>query len=191
MFLSIRWRKDCYFDVDVLFWRRRKYSEKENIFFLEEKKNRVGKGGKYLERISPKIVKDIVKSRFRSWPRDFCQFLEGFDIGLGRLGLGKKYRFWFRRIWSQIKSLGFENLVSDKKSRFRFQKIWSPSTSYELPVHCLRYLHRLHCLYYSNYSTLLKQKHNVCLDILVGKVRTLFKSVEDPEKLTSRFTAMF
>ena len=54
------------------------------IFFPEEKKNREGKEGKYLEKISPKIVKDIEKSRFRSQSRDFCQFLEGF---------GKKSRF--------------------------------------------------------------------------------------------------
>ena len=54
-------------DIDVLFRRRRKTEKKkeEDIlrrkisFFLEEKKNREGKGGKYLEKISPKIVKDI------------------------------------------------------------------------------------------------------------------------------------
>ena len=79
-------------------------------FFLEEKKNREGKGIKYLEKISPKIVKDIEKSRFRS--RDFCQFLESFGISLGELGLGKK----------ESVSVS-ENLVSEKKSRFWFRKI--------------------------------------------------------------------
>ena len=34
--------------------------------------------GKYLEKISPKIVKDIEKSRFWYLSRDFCQFLQGF-----------------------------------------------------------------------------------------------------------------
>ena len=46
--------KDFYVGVDVLFWRRRKTERKkeENIrrrgisYFLEEKKNREGKGGK-------------------------------------------------------------------------------------------------------------------------------------------------
>ena len=58
--------------------------EKENDFFLEEKKNR--EGGKYFS----KNVKDIEKSRFWSWSRDFCQFLEGFGIGFGEFGLRKK-----------------------------------------------------------------------------------------------------
>ena len=60
-----------------------------------------------MENISPKLVKDIENSRFRSWSRDFYQFLEGFGIGFGEFGLGKKSRFWFRKIWSQKKSLGF------------------------------------------------------------------------------------
>ena len=59
-----------------------------------------------MENITPKICKDIEKSRFRSRSRDFCQFLEGFGIGFGEFGLGKKSRFWFRRIWSRKKSLG-------------------------------------------------------------------------------------
>ena len=50
-------------------------------FSLEEMKNRKGKGGTYLEKISPKIVKDIEKSRFWSRSRDFCQFLGGFGVG--------------------------------------------------------------------------------------------------------------
>ena len=88
--------RDCYISVDVLFWRRirREEKKKENIrkmrisFFLDEKKNREEKGGKYLEKISPKIVKDIEKSWIRSRSRDFCQFMEGF--GFEKSGLGKK-----------------------------------------------------------------------------------------------------
>ena len=63
-----------------------------------------------MEKIFPKIVKDIEKSRFRSWSRDTCQFLDGF----GEFGLRKK-----------ISVLVSENLVSDKKSRFWFRsKFW-------------------------------------------------------------------
>ena len=49
--------KDCNvdIDIDILVRRRRKrrkiFGEGEN-FFLEEKKTREGKGGKYLEKIS-------------------------------------------------------------------------------------------------------------------------------------------
>ena len=73
-----------------------KYSEKENIFFLEEEKN---KEGKYLEEIFPKFSKDIEKSR----SRDLCQFLEGFgfgkkSVGFGKFGIGKKSRFRFQII---------------------------------------------------------------------------------------------
>ena len=91
-----------------------------------------------MENISPKLVKDIENSRFRSRSRDFCQFLEGFGIGFGEFGLGKKSRFWFRKIWSQKKSLGFgfrefglgkkvlvlvsENLVLEKSLAFGFGK---------------------------------------------------------------------
>ena len=57
-----------------------------------------------MEKISPKICKDIEKSRFRSRSRDFCQFLEGFGNGLGKFGLGKKSQF--RKTWYQKKSLG-------------------------------------------------------------------------------------
>ena len=55
-----------------------------------------------------------------------------------KLGLGKKSRFWFRKIWFRKKSLGFgfeniwsrkkvsvsvsENLVSEEKYRFQFRK---------------------------------------------------------------------
>ena len=39
----------------------------------------------------------------------------------------KKSRFWFRKIWSQKKIIGFgfRDLVSEEKYWFRFQKIWS------------------------------------------------------------------
>ena len=58
------------------------------------KKNREGKGGKYLEKISPKIVKNIEKSR----SRDFCQSQEGFGFGFGEFCLGfgfKKFGLGF------------------------------------------------------------------------------------------------
>ena len=98
-------------------WRRR-------IFFLEEKKYREGKGWKYLEKISPKIVKDVEKSQlFRSPSRDFCQFLERFDFHFGKFVFGKKSRIWFWKIWSQKKVSVSENLVLEKK--YRFRKIWS------------------------------------------------------------------
>ena len=80
--------------------RRRRIS-----FYLKEKKNREGKGGKYLGMICPKIVKSIEKSRFRSRSRDFCQFLKGFGIGFGEFGLGKK-----------VSVLISENLVLEKKA---------------------------------------------------------------------------
>ena len=65
-------------------------------------KNREGKGGKYLEMISPKIVKDIEMSRFRS--RYFCQFLEAFGIGIS---LGKKsVGFCFGKFGLVKKSIG-------------------------------------------------------------------------------------
>ena len=85
-----------------------------------------------MEKITPKICKDIEKSWFRSRSRDFCQFLEGFGIGFGKFGLRKKSRFWFRKIWSRKKVLVSvsENLVSDKKYRFRFRKIWSRKKSF-------------------------------------------------------------
>ena len=68
-----------------------------------------------METISPKICLDIEKSRFRF--RDFCHFLEGFGIGFGDFGLGKKSWFRFRR-----------KLVSDKK--YRFRKIWCQKKSF-------------------------------------------------------------
>ena len=49
----------------------------------------------------------IQKSWFRSWSRDFCQFLEGFGVGLGEFGLGKK-----------VSVLDSENLVSEKSFGF-------------------------------------------------------------------------
>ena len=79
-----------------------------------------------MEKISPKIVKDIEKSQFQSRSRDICQFLEGFNFGFGEFGLGKKYVFWFQKIWSRKKvSVSvLENLVSEKKSHF-WAKFWS------------------------------------------------------------------
>ena len=75
--------RDYYIDVDidVLFQGEEEWGRRIS-FFLEERKNREGKGGKYLEKISPKIVKDIEKSRFRFRSRSqyFCQFLEGFGL---------------------------------------------------------------------------------------------------------------
>ena len=110
--------KHCYVNVDVLF-RRKIFGEGEYLF-LEEKKNAEGKGGKYLEKISPKFVKDIEKSR----SRDFCQFLVSVSVSvLENLVLGKKYHFRFWRIWFQKKVSVSENLVAETKSRFR--KIWS------------------------------------------------------------------
>ena len=70
-----------------------------------------------MEGISLKIVKDIEKSQFRS--RDFCQFLEGFGIGFGEFGLGKK-----------VSVSVSENLVSEKKSPFQFRKIWYRKKSF-------------------------------------------------------------
>ena len=60
--------KDCYFDVDVLFRRRKK---RRKIFgageylFSGGGENTEGKGEKVLEKMSPKIVRDIEKSRLQ------------------------------------------------------------------------------------------------------------------------------
>ena len=81
------------------FWRRKKEKEKdENI---------------WKRSFQPKIVKDIEKSR----PLDFCQLLEGFGIGFGEFGLGKKVSVWVSENSVSEKSIsfGFENLVSEKK----------------------------------------------------------------------------
>ena len=101
--------------------------QRENIFFSRGDEKQRKKRRKYLEKISPKIVKDIEKSQFQSRSRDICQFLEGFNFGFGEFGLGKKYVFWFQKIWSRKKvSVSvLENLVSEKKSRYRFRsKFW-------------------------------------------------------------------
>ena len=66
--------------------RRKILIEGECLFSGGDEKQR-RKGGKYLEKISLKIVKDIEKSRFRSLSRDFCQFLEDFGFGSGELVL--------------------------------------------------------------------------------------------------------
>ena len=71
-----------------------------------------------MEKISPKIVKDIKKSQFQSRSRNFCQFLQGLGISFGEFGLGKKVLF-----------LILENMVPEKKSRFQFRKIWYQTKS--------------------------------------------------------------
>ena len=110
LFLSIRLRKAKTATLTFTFYsggeeKGGKYSETENIFFLGDKKNREGKGGTYLENISPQIVKDIKKSRFRSWSRDFCQFLECF--GVGKFGTGKKVSVSVSKNLVSKKSIGF------------------------------------------------------------------------------------
>ena len=86
-------------DIDVLFWRRRKRRktfEKENILFSGGKPEKEKE-----ENIWRRSLKDIAKSRFWFRSRDFCQFLEGFGIGFGEFGLGKKsLGFRFGKIWS-------------------------------------------------------------------------------------------
>ena len=57
--------KDCYVDVDVDVGGEEKggkYSEKENIFFLEENKNREGIGRKYISRRSLQKLSRILRS---------------------------------------------------------------------------------------------------------------------------------
>ena len=117
--LSIRWRKVKTATLTLTFYSggekiqrrklREKFGEGEYLFSGGEE-NREGKGGKYLENIFSKIVKEIKKSRFRS--RDFCQVLEDFvsvsenlvpekkNIGFafGEFGLGKK-------VWDPVKIL--------------------------------------------------------------------------------------
>ena len=120
--LSIRWRKVKTATLTLTFYSggekiqrrklREKFGEGEYLFSGGEE-NREGKGGKYLENIFSKIVKEIKKSRFRS--RDFCQVLEGFVSVSENLVPEKKYRFWFWRIWSRKKSMGSgQNFVSEK-----------------------------------------------------------------------------
>ena len=73
--------------------------------------------------ICPKIVKDVKnveKSRF--WSRS--QIFYDFGFGFKKFGIGKKYRFRFRKIWyrKEVSVLVSEFLVSEKKYRFRFRK---------------------------------------------------------------------
>ena len=108
--LSIRWRKVKTATLTLTFYSgggkiqrtklREKFGEGEYLFSGGEE-NREGKGGKYLENIFSKIVKEIKKSRFRS--RDFCQVLEGFVSVSENLVPEKK-----------ILVLVLENLVSEK-----------------------------------------------------------------------------
>ena len=66
-------------------------------------------------KISPKIVKDIEKSWFWSRSQDFCQFLEGFGIGFGEFGLGKKVSVSVSENLVSEKSLGFGKFGIGKK----------------------------------------------------------------------------
>ena len=74
--------------------------QRENIFFSRGDEKQRKKRRKYLEKISPKIVKDIKKSR----SRDFCQFLLGFDIRFGEFVLDNFFfdivLQWFRPSWA-------------------------------------------------------------------------------------------
>ena len=96
-----------------------KYLEKEKIFLVEERKNREGNGGKYLEKI-----KDIEMSRFqsRSRSRDFCQFLDSFTVGFGEFGLGKNIDFDFGKFGVGKKVSVSKKLVSEKSIGFGFGK---------------------------------------------------------------------
>ena len=79
-------RKDCYVDVDidVLFQGEEKlgkYSGKESIFFLEEKKNRERKGGKYLEEKNIWKRKIFGDGEYIFLPRRiFCHFFVIFPV---------------------------------------------------------------------------------------------------------------
>ena len=112
VFARIEW-------IQAFFWRKRK-PEKEKE-----------------ENIWRRSLKDNEKSRFRS--RDFCQFLEGFGIGFGEFGLGKKVSVSENLVSEKSLGIGFgifgigkkvsvsvsENLVSEKKSWYRFRsKFW-------------------------------------------------------------------
>ena len=75
---------------NTLFWRRRKAEKEQEENNLDIEKYRF---------------------RFRSRSRDFCQFLEGFGIAYGEIGLGKK-----------VSVLVLGNLVSEKSIGFGFEK---------------------------------------------------------------------
>ena len=77
-----------------------------------------------MEKISPKIVKDIEKSRFLSRSRDICQFFEGFNFGFGEFGLGKKSICFGFGKFGLKKNLcfGFGEFVSEKSIDFGFRK---------------------------------------------------------------------
>ena len=60
--------------------------------------------------VSPIIVKDVKnveKSQFWSRSRGFCQIFYDFGFGFKKFGIGKKYRFRFRKNLVSEKSLGF------------------------------------------------------------------------------------
>ena len=148
--------------------RRRRKTEKKkegNIrrrrisFYVKEKKNKEGKGGKYLEMICPKIIKSIEMSRFwsRSW--DFCQFLKGFGIGFGEFSLEKKSlgfgfrEFGLRKSFSfrkfglrkKVSVLVSENLVSENKFQYRFHSKFCYRHSMVIPLRLLWPLAALRC----------------------------------------------
>ena len=109
--------KDCNVDsdIDVLFQRRRK---RRKIF-----------GGEYLFSGGKENQR---KKRRKICGEDLSRTLR--SLGFGEFGLEEKSRFWFWRIWSRKKSLGFgfvkfglgnkvsvsvsENLVSEKSFGF-------------------------------------------------------------------------
>ena len=70
----------------------------------------------------------------------------------------KKSRFWFRKIWSQKKIIGFgfRDLVSEEKYWFRFQKIWSRKkvTVLENLVSEKKYRYHLRLKFWYRYSVL-------------------------------------
>ena len=86
--------------------------QRENIFFLEEMKNREGKGGNIWRRFLQKLSR-ILRSL-------------SFSLGLETIA-----NFWRvsisvseNLVSEKVSVLVSENLVSEKKSLFRFRKIW-------------------------------------------------------------------
>ena len=67
-----------------------------------------------MEKISPKKIPNFEK--YRSRLRDFCQFLEGFGIGLGEFGLRKKVSVSVSEnlVSEKVSVLVLENLVLEK-----------------------------------------------------------------------------
>ena len=96
-----------------------KYSEKENIFFLEEKKNREKEKEENIWRRSLQKLSRILRGLGFGLDRETFANLwrvsvsenlvleKSLSFGFRKFGLRKKYRFRFRRVWSQKKSIGF------------------------------------------------------------------------------------